>query len=44
MRDAMAHAVVGDEIFNDDPTTKRLEQEIASILGKERALLTTSGV
>ena len=44
MRDAMANAICGDEIFNDDPTTIRLQQQMAELLGKEDALLTTSGV
>lgn len=44
MRDAMANAVVGDEIMGDDPTTNKLNKDIAELLGKEAALLTTSGV
>ena len=43
MRDAMAKSVVGDDIYRDDPTTNRLESEIADLLGKEAALLTSSG-
>ena len=44
MRDAMANAVVGDDMYDDDPTTKKLEKDMAEVLGKEAALLTPSGV
>ena len=43
MREAMARAEVGDDVFGDDPTVKELESETASLLGKEAALFTTSG-
>jgi threonine aldolase len=43
MREAMAHAEVGDDVFGDDPTVKELESETASLLGKEASLFTTSG-
>jgi threonine aldolase len=43
MRDAMANAVVGDEVYGDDPTTNKLHKDMAEILGKEAALITTSG-
>lgn len=43
MRDAMANAVVGDEVYGDDPTTNKLNKDMAELLGKEAALLTTSG-
>jgi threonine aldolase len=43
MRDAMAHAVVGDDIYADDPTMIKLEKDMADLLGKEKALFTTSG-
>ena len=43
MRDAMSKAVVGDEIYGDDPTTNKLHRDVADILGKEAALITTSG-
>lgn len=39
----MANAVVGDEIYGDDPTTNKLHRDVAEILGKEAALITTSG-
>jgi threonine aldolase len=43
MRRAMAEAEVGDDVFEDDPTVKRLEQKVAEILGKEAALFVPSG-
>jgi threonine aldolase len=43
MREAMARAEVGDDVFGDDPTVKELEAETATLLGKEAALYTPSG-
>jgi threonine aldolase len=43
MRQAMAEAEVGDDVFNDDPTTQKLEALAASMLGKEAALFAPSG-
>lgn len=43
MRHAMAEAEVGDDIYHDDPTTRRLEELAAARLGKEAALLMVSG-
>jgi threonine aldolase len=43
MREAMARAEVGDDVFGDDPTVKELEAETAILLGKEAALYTPSG-
>ena len=43
MREAMARAEVGDDVFGDDPTVKELESETATLLGKEAALFTASG-
>jgi threonine aldolase len=43
MREAMARAEVGDDVFGDDPTVIALEQEVARITGKEAALFVTSG-
>jgi threonine aldolase len=43
MREAMARAEVGDDVFGDDPTVKELEAETAAVLGKESALYTPSG-
>ena len=43
MRKAIAQAEVGDEQQESDPTTNRLQELVASLLGKERALLLPSG-
>jgi threonine aldolase len=43
MRQAMANAEVGDDCFGEDPTVNRLEEAMATLLGKEAALLATSG-
>ena len=43
MRHAMANAEVGDDCFGEDPTVNRLEEAMATLLGKEAALLATSG-
>lgn len=43
MRRAMAEAEVGDDVFGDDPTIKRLEEKTAEILGHEAALYVPSG-
>jgi len=43
MRDAMARAEVGDEQHGNDPTTNRLQEMVADLLGKERALFLPSG-
>ena len=43
MREAMAAAEVGDDVYGDDPTVKRLEELAAGIMGKEAALFVPSG-
>ena len=43
MRRAMAEAEVGDDVFGEDPTVRRLEEETAGILGKEAAVFVPSG-
>jgi threonine aldolase len=43
MRRAMATAEVGDDVLDGDPTTRRLEEATAKILGQERALFFPSG-
>jgi threonine aldolase len=43
MRQAMAEAEVGDDVFGEDPTVHRLEARTAEILGKEAALFVPSG-
>jgi len=43
MREAMAEAEVGDDVYRDDPTVNRLEELAADQLGKEAALFVPSG-
>jgi threonine aldolase len=43
MRQAMAEAAVGDDVFGDDPTVNRLQEQVAALLGKEAALFVPSG-
>ena len=43
MREAMARAEVGDDVFGDDPSVNQLEQRMAAMLGKDAALFVTSG-
>ncbi len=43
MREAMAHAVVGDDVFGEDPTVRELEQRVAGVLGHQDGLFTPSG-
>ena len=43
MREAIARAEVGDDMFSDDPTVHTLEAEVAELVGTEAALFVTSG-
>ena len=43
MRRAMAEAEVGDDVLDGDPTTRRLEQRVAELLGTDDALFFPSG-
>jgi threonine aldolase len=43
MREAMAQAPVGDDVWGDDPTVQQLETISAALLGKEAALYLPSG-
>jgi len=43
MRDAMARAEVGDDVWEEDPTVRRLEAVAARRTGKEAALFVSSG-
>ena len=44
MREAMAQAEVGDDVYGEDPTVNRLETTAAQLLGKERGLFVPTGV
>ena len=43
MREAMARAEVGDDVYGEDPTVNRLQEMIAGLLGKKAALFVPSG-
>jgi len=43
MRRAIADAEVGDDVLDRDPTTRRLEERVAELLGKDDALFFPSG-
>jgi threonine aldolase len=43
MREAMARAEVGDDVYGEDPTARRLQERAAEIFGKEAALFVPSG-
>jgi len=44
MREAMASAEVGDDVYKEDPTVNRLQKNCAELFGKEDALFVPSGV
>jgi len=43
MREAMADAPVGDDVFGEDPTVNRLQEYVADLFGKEKGLYCVSG-
>src|SRR5512137_1981520 len=43
MRQAMAQAELGDDVYGEDPTINRLQEMAAARMGKEAALFVTSG-
>jgi len=43
MREAIARAEVGDDVFGDDPSVNGLQERIAAMLGKEAALFVPTG-
>lgn len=43
MREAMARAPVGDDVYGDDPTVRQLEARVAEVLGKEAAVYVPTG-
>lgn len=44
MRTAMCNAVVGDDVFREDPTVIELEEKCAKLFRKEAALFVVSGI
>jgi len=44
MREAMACAPVGDDVYGEDPTVNRLQEMAAALLGKTAALFVPSGI
>ena len=43
MRQAMAEAEVGDDVYGEDPTVRRLEEKTAEVLGHEASLFVPTG-
>jgi threonine aldolase len=43
MREAIALAPVGDDVYSDDPTANSLEERVAEMFGKEAGLFTPTG-
>lgn len=43
MREAMARAEVGDDVYGEDPTVRELEERVAGLFGHEAALFTPTG-
>ncbi|KXK00811.1 MAG: low specificity l-threonine aldolase [Nitrospira sp. OLB3] len=43
MREAMAAAAVGDDVYGEDPTVNRLQERGAALIGKRAALFVPSG-
>lgn len=43
MRDAIASAGVGDDVYGDDPTVNSLEERVASLFGMEAGLFSPTG-
>ncbi len=43
MREAMARAQVGDDVYGEDPTVNRLQEKAAELMGKEAGLFVASG-
>lgn len=44
MREAMAGALVGDDVYGEDPTVNRLQEMTAALLGKSDAVFVPSGI
>ncbi len=44
MRDAIAHAPLGDDVYGEDPSVNRLQEMAAALVGKEAALFVPTGI
>ncbi len=43
MREVIAQAPVGDDVYGDDPTVNALQERVAALFGKEAGLFTPTG-
>ncbi len=43
MREAIGSAIVGDDVYGEDPTVNQLQERVADLLGQQAALLVPSG-
>jgi threonine aldolase len=43
MREAMASAEVGDDVYSEDPTINRLEKDAAEVFGREASIFVPTG-
>lgn len=43
MREVMAQAPVGDDVYGEDPTANSLEERVAALFGKEAGVFAPSG-
>ena len=43
MLNAISYSKLGDDVYQDDPTANQLQEKAAELLGKEDALIVTSG-
>mgnify|MGYP000216881622 FL=1 len=43
MREVIASAAVGDDVYGDDPTVNSLEERVAALFGKAAGLFTPTG-
>jgi threonine aldolase len=44
MKEAMVSTSLGDDVYGEDPTVNHLQEYVAELLGKERALFVPTGV
>lgn len=43
MRQAMAQAEVGDDVYGEDPTVNALQERVADLFGKQAGIFTATG-